>query len=68
MNFNFLKEEYEKYIKNNNKKFDDNFFNLLIYRFLKESNYNPLYKKLSLFINSNKYALECKGSIFKLFF
>ncbi len=63
MNFNFLKEEYEKYIKNNNKKFDDNFFNLLIYRFLKESNYNTLYKKLSLFINSNKYSLEYKGSI-----
>lgn len=63
MNLQFLKEEYEKYIIKNNKKFDDNFFNLLIYRFLKESNYNPLYKKLSLFMNSNKYSLEYKGSI-----
>ncbi len=60
MNLEFLKEEYEKYLIQNNKNFDDNFFNLFIYRFLKESNYSPLYEKIFLSINGNKYSLDSK--------
>lgn len=67
MNILKIKEEFEKYIKNNNIKYSSNLFTLSIYNILKNSNYGKIIKNIELKQNKNNISISVIDDIDLIF-
>lgn len=57
MNLNTLKEEIKEYFKEKNQELSNKNLNFCVYLFLKNSNYNGLYKDIEIYNNKGNYVI-----------